>query len=140
MPELSLNTPAKQHPYYKLNDFAKGYIEAMFFTNGDTGSDKDNLLNDLGVVRITKASIAAIDLDCYVFEKQAHDVLQSVYQDGDYDEAQAGRDFWFTSQGHGVGFWCRDELTQDQQDQLTAISSQLGEANVDAYKGWIYYN
>jgi len=30
-----------------------------------------------------------------------------------YDDEQAGRDFWFTRQGHGVGFWDRKALEVD---------------------------
>lgn len=43
MPEFCLNESARTaHPFYALSDFAKGYVEAMFFTNGDTGDERDN--------------------------------------------------------------------------------------------------
>jgi hypothetical protein len=114
MTEFQLNTPRRSHPFYALDDFAKGYVEAMFFTNGDTGDERENLLNELGVERLTHAAIEDIAKDCNAF-------LGAIMPDGcfvrqwldrvaNYDDEQAGRDFWFTRQGHGAGFWDREEL------------------------------
>ena len=39
MPKFTLNKPARKtppHAYYGLDEFAQGYVEAMFFTNGGT--------------------------------------------------------------------------------------------------------
>lgn len=38
MPEFTLNSDA-------LPEFTKGYVEALFFTNGDTGADDEDKLN-----------------------------------------------------------------------------------------------
>jgi hypothetical protein len=143
MAQFELNTYArKTHPFYDLNDFAKGYVEAMFFTNGDTGDDRENLLNDLGVDRLTRASVAAIKRDCDAF-------LSKIGPDGcfmrqwldraEYSDERAGNDFWFTRQGHGVGFWCRDdELTQEQQDAFCTAAKSFGETHVEVWRGWIH--
>jgi len=55
---------------------------------------------------------------------------------GDYDEAQAGRDFWFTRCGHGVGFWDRgfiETYASDAADSLSEAANKSG--NVDMYLG-----
>ena len=45
MPEFMLNSDAR---FESLPEFTKGYVEAMFFTNGDTGADDEDKLNRLG--------------------------------------------------------------------------------------------
>lgn len=146
MPEFQLNTPPRRaHPFYALDDFARGYVEAMFFTNGDCGSEDEFLLNRLGVERLTRASVKKIKRDCDAF-------LGRIMPDGcfvrqwldrleDYDDAQAGRDFWFSRQGHGVGYWYRDALRRDGiGDALHAAAKQSRECYVDAWRGWIHVN
>jgi hypothetical protein len=79
-----------------------------------------------------------------------------------YSEEQAGRDFWFTRQGHGVGFWDREELNRDIAkredgtftddgeteglpflgslgDLLSEYAQEAGEVWPEIYRGWIYY-
>lgn len=185
MPEFILNAPQRYHacpgerggppahPFYSLDEFARGYVEAMFFTNCDSGDDNEHRANELGVERLTRASVAAIKRDCDKF-------LGHVMPDGcfarqwlnrvadSYDDAQAGRDFWFTRQGHGVGFWDREqinldlfepinpapglggwELRDDEAEQgpcrgnirdgLTEAAKAAGEAYPEIWRGWIHY-
>ena len=153
MPQFALNTTPtrrdvelgfkimgkrrKVHPFNDLDNFAKGYVEAMFFTNCDTGDEREDSANRLGVKRLTRASVAAIARDCKAF-------LSHVMPDGcrvtqwlarvadDYSEEQAGRDFWFTRQGHGVGFWDREEL---RRDLWTATAAEI--AADKTLGGWV---
>lgn len=137
MPQFILNGPSDD------DDFVAGYIEAMFFTNGDTGDERENLLNDLGTERLTRAARKSITADCRAF-------LSQIMPDGcfarqwldraeDYDDEQAGQDFWFTRQHHGAGFWDRDELPKDLRDGLTAAAKAQGEASCETHRGWIYH-
>ena len=149
MPEFLLNRsafvkgePVKSgyvHPFYTLDTFAKGYVEAMFFTNGDTGDERENLLNDWGVEKLTKASVDTIRKDCEAFQAKAREDLDEAYDEDkfNYSEEQAGRDFWFTRQGHGVGFWDRN-LSEHLRDALSDTARAFGECDVEAYRGWIY--
>src|SRR5690349_16530994 len=115
MPEFQLNADRYgKHAYYKLSTFAKGYVEAMFFTNGDTGSEDEWLLNNLGVERLTRDAVKDIAKDCEAFLGTimpdgcfAQQWIDRAYHDHNYSEEQAGHDFWFSRQGHGVGFWDR---------------------------------
>lgn len=45
-----------------------------------------------------------------------------------YDDDQFGHDLWLTENGHGVGFWCRDELEIDIQGE------SLGDRLTDAVR------
>lgn len=158
MPEFILNTPPRRtppHAYYGLSEFAQGYVEAMFFTNGDCGSEDEDLLNDMGVERLTKASVKAIKHDCDkflgtimpdgCFARQWIDRLADQpgrYGDGVPDDRRAGHMFWYARQGHGVA-WTDDfssnEPLHDIADGLQDASRAFGEChNVGAYRGWIH--
>jgi len=142
MPQFIINNTKPRH-YGPNHDFVAGYIEAMYFTNGDTGSDNDDLLNELGTSRLTREALADIKADCDRF-------IGTIMPDGcfarqwldrveDYDDEQAGRDLWFTRQGHGVGYWEREQLKGYIGEGLTDAAKRLGEANVEVWRGWIYH-
>lgn len=84
------------------DDFLRGYIEALYFT--DTG-DLDQPEADAELSDDARALCVA---DCLEFQRREALPLAHAYAHHDgYDAAQAGRDFWFTRNRHGVGFWDR---------------------------------
>ena len=120
-----------------LRDFACAYVEALFSTNGDSGDDDEFSFNRLGAERLTQAARAIIVSDCALFlSVQTRAVIDAC--SGDYE--QAGHDFWFTRQGHGVGFWDRsdDVWPEAARDFLTARSKDFREVYMYRQKGWIY--
>lgn len=133
MPAFQLNINVNRYQsWFDLDEFTHGYVEAMFFTNGDTGDDDESLLNDLGVSAITVESMASIKTDCAKFVSEAATYLEAAIDRG-YTLEQAGRDFWFTRQRHGVGFWDREELDGDETkidlgEKLTELAHKFGEA------------
>jgi hypothetical protein len=93
---------------------------------------------------IYPGSLATAIRECEDFQREAADLLAEAYGqtfparvigDGslpdshrpawDYDEAAAGRDFWFTRNGHGVGYWDRD-LPGELGDKLTEVAEKFG--------------
>jgi hypothetical protein len=78
--------------------------------------------------------------DCAKFESQAREIVAAADATGkckrgpDCDTAleRAGRDFWLTRNGHGVGFWDGD-WPEPMADHLTEISKKFGE--FDLYNG-----
>lgn len=147
MPEFQLNADRYgKHAYYKLSDFAKGYVEAMFFTNGDTGDDNESLLNDLGVEKLTREAVKDIARVCDTFigtimpdGRFCRQWLDEIAGQCGYDDSRAGNDFWFTRQGHGVGYWDRDELHEEQKLALSDLAHKFGEAYPEVVRGWIYH-
>lgn len=106
----------------------RGYIEALFFTDSEHGSTRDadggrawnpetdsSLPGDVAFADLDGAALARILDDCHAFEAQAADLLELADANG-YDSEQAGRDFWFTRNGHGVGFWDREALEPDSEE------------------------
>lgn len=145
MPEFQLKTRQRgSHPYFALDSFAKGYVEAMFFTNGDTGDERENYLNELGTERLTRESVADIAADCERFRqlkmKSGLTAEEWLLVQRDYDFEQAGRDFWFSRNHHGVGFWDRDQISDADGNELTSLAHQMGETNAYTNRGWIYHS
>lgn len=112
MPEFILdmgdNVAARR--FNKLSPFVQGYIEALFFT--DTGDRDDDGLENASFAELSRASIARIKAECGAWQHANAGLLALAYASDDYDEEQAGRDYWFTRNGHGVGFWAREQLTK----------------------------
>jgi hypothetical protein len=153
MPQFEMETDGEVQglEFADLSPFVQGYLEAMFFTNEATGismvdwtdpevqhdiregyADGD-LPADAGFSDIYPGSLKTAIEECEAFQKEAKALLDLAYQ-RTYDEAQAGRDFWFTRCGHGVGYWDRDELDADDLgDKLTAVAETYG--NRDASFG-----
>ena len=89
--------------------FTQGYVEAMFFADTPEGED-------WAVDMLSPEARAQIVADCDSFyDANAADIDAAIeYHEATqpnakhpYDDTRAGADFWFTRQGHGVGFWDR---------------------------------
>jgi hypothetical protein len=147
MPEFQMN--GKNKPEFKaLPYFVQGFIEAMFFTESSPAYDSDewfsdeckeaqeegtadgNIPGDVGFAELHPDSLLQIIEFCEAYEKAAHDLLEQAYERDGYDSEQAGRDLWFTSQGHGAGFWSRIELEQDDLGDKISNIARYHEANV----------
>ena len=109
MPEFTLQFGSDEAAkrFNNLDDFTQGYVEAMFFTS--TGSADDNG----GLEHVTLANMAAVTwtkiiLDCDQFQTDNAAALARAMTESDIDMAHAGRDFWYTRNGHGVGYWDGD--------------------------------
>lgn len=140
MPEFRL--PMGSAPdairFADLPPFVRGYIEAAFFT--DASSADDGELEDATFADLAPDALADIMQDCALFQADNRHLLAVAYASpwegaarwGDYDAEQAGRDFWFTRNGHGVGFWDRGlRADADHGDGLLAnvgdlLSSRCG--------------
>jgi hypothetical protein len=106
--------------------FLRGYIDAALFTTDPeppSGCDyvesgrADELWPKLPQWWITEAEV-----DCAKFEKQNEALLS---QAG--DSCQNGSDFWYSRNGHGVGFWDRgypDEIGDGLHEAAEAFGER----------------
>lgn len=128
MPAFEMN--GKHLPAFRaLDSFTQGYIEAMFFTECEPGANADShdpetqsaLHGECGFVDLAPEALARIVAHCAAFQASNAELLEIAYE-RDYDSEQAGRDFWFTRNGHGVGYWDRKALEPDsaEYEVLTA--------------------
>lgn len=145
MPEFKLNTEgavivllpdmcgfkhSRMLAWADLDAFTQGYIEAMFFTWPEDEGDYIGGITSPGFADLARETLARIIADCDSFQQQEAANLSAAYG-VDYDATQAGRDFWFTRGGHGVGFW--DSGLGDLGDKLSHAARDYG--NLDAYLG-----
>lgn len=101
-----------------MNDFLHGYLDAIDFTAD----------SDIRDAELAPEAKARAETDCDAFRDQAGDLL------ADADSHDAGADFWFTRNGHGTGFWDReDAYGKDNAARLTDIAHQFGE--IEPYLG-----
>lgn len=149
MPEFILDTSGTVDGLAidDFDEFVGGYLEALFFTNTSCfsmceifepenqeaiaeGQADGELPNDAGFSDIHPDTLARIHSDCRAFQQEARALLSQAYA-RDYDAAQAGRDFLFTRDGHGVGFWDRKELDADDLGRkLSDIARTYGQFDV----------
>lgn len=119
-----------------LPPFVRGYIECIFFTSASPSIGAEEWAEyeargeeipegsipcDAYPSDIEWASFLQVLLDCEQFQAIAAPLLEEAYARGDYDAEQAGRDFWFTRCGHGVGFWDREQLRDGLREKLSAL-------------------
>ena len=146
MPEFIVNSSGTiRVTWSDLDEFTQGYIEALFFTSECPQVDSDEFATpecqkaisegtqdgvlpcDVGFADFSLEAIGKIAIDCGRFQRGNSKLLDSAYAGGDYSPEQAGRDFWFTRNGHGVGFWSRD--LGEIGDKLTTAAYKWPELN-----------
>jgi hypothetical protein len=126
MPEYILPIDDRKN-WNSLDAFTQGYIEAIFFTNVEPGTTAEthepetqsSLPGDASFDDLSEEAVAEIKRECAEFQaRYAAEIAKAIEIGKDYDDAAAGRDFWYTRCGHGVGFWGRD--LGEIGDKLTA--------------------
>ena len=113
-----------------LDPFTRGYIEAMFFTSTDHAEDE--ALEHASFSEFEPSELARIIADCDAWRATNAPLLAAAYETG-YGPTQAGCDYWYTRNGHGVGFWDRDELPAIVREALTELAQAEGECEL--YRG-----
>ena len=106
-------------PNTEESEFISAYFEAVYFTetggfdDGQPPHDAD--LDD----DFRKECI----VDCMSFFQRSRPWLS------DNQIAQAGHDFWLTRNGHGTGFWDKENI-YPQAELLTKLAESYGGAYV----------
>lgn len=128
-----------------LDEFTQGYVECMFFTETEIGTDFEtwnpetdsSLPGDCGFDDLAPKTLQRIIADCERFQSENADLLAQAVECGRPLD-HLGHDFWLTRNGHGAGFWDRKELdTFDsaEYDRLTAIMAETYHSNPAAWHG-----
>lgn len=167
MPQFKMDTFGEITPpgappvtYQALSAFVQGYIEAMFFTDSSPaftmskieanpadwqeaereGTSDGQFPGDACFDDLDGESLARIIAECAAFEAEAAHLLAAAYDRPGYEEVQAGRDFWFTRNGHGVGFWDRKELDADGLGDRLSDVARYSEVNTFWQDGKVYHD
>lgn len=113
-------------PFPGLNDFAKGYITAAFWT-----FDEDAPIGEYSTSG--RPEVLYADLDDKALQPMLADCLKFQAEQGGHlrlsglPDSEAGHLFWLTRNRHGSGFWDAD-IPQSQQDALTKAAHAFGES------------
>lgn len=113
-----------QKSIYDLNQFARAYIEALYFT--DAGPDNEISADN----ELSQEAITRIETDCAKFEAMASRYFTDCTRgSGEYSVSQqAAHDFWLTRNGHGAGFWDGD-WPEPNASTLDGIAKTFGECS-----------
>jgi hypothetical protein len=106
---------------HHMNDkMVDGYLKAAIFTAEDESLYKTHSTEDFSLGAINDAKKTVSD-----FKAKAGDLLDGL------NPEQIGIDLYFTSNGHGTGFWDRDYADEQVRKQLTDLSHQYGERHCE---------
>jgi hypothetical protein len=115
MPHFVLNG-IQEPDFQSLDEFTQGYVQAIFFTETEPGTDKDShdpetqssLHGECGFYDLAPETLEDIKTDCAKFQADHAENLEQAFNSRDtYTAEQAGIDLWLTRNGHGAGFWDR---------------------------------
>lgn len=120
--DMSRNGMAHLDSIGKLDSFTRGYLEAaLWSTNDESREDGGDPLDDnYSIADFAPEAVEKAKQDCARFQQQNARDLEG------FDEAEAGADFWFTRNGHGVGYWDGD-YPEPQGDRLSKAAKKFGE-------------
>lgn len=111
--------------FASLDAFTQGYVTALFWTEEEQFKEdaaKTDLEGEPGFSDLAPSALASIMADCEAFQRDAADLLALAEEERGYSFQRAGNDFWLTRNGHGAGFWDRDELEpQGEEWEATQI-------------------
>ncbi len=127
--------------FVDLDPFTQGYVEALFFTESAPGVDREEFATDDYQARMEEGSTGGSIPGDAAFDDLAPDTLAKImadclaYDRDGYSATRAGHDFWLTRNGHGAGFWDRDELKEDGvgADLTDLCGWRTAFPNLDAY-------
>ena len=117
----------------KLDDFTLAYLEAILWAENDesTPSGGEPLDKNYSISDFAPESIDKAVEECRRFqEENAADLALYNHPQWTADEL-GGHDFLLTRNGHGAGFWDRNDcLPEEAGERLTAAAEKYGETNV----------
>jgi hypothetical protein len=113
----------------KLDRFTEAYLEAAEFSGLPTDDHGEEEPNE----GFSPELIAQAVADCAAFQEAHWDDVSA------YGVEQAGHDFWFTRNRHGVGFWENDHGTPEICGRLDKAARAAGEIEILAGDDGLLY-
>lgn len=109
----------------ELNTFLDGYIDvAIWLLPEWTEEEEEHDNPDWSGEYFDRGSISPAALESIT--NDARDFLSKAYPLVSADLSQAGHDFFLTRNGHGTGFWDRDEVWGPYATALSELSGTYG--------------
>ncbi len=113
-----------------LDAFTRAYVEAALWSTTDESDESggDPMDDNYDAWDIDAGTLAEMAADCAKFQAENAADL-ALYNHPQWTaEELGGHDFWLTRNGHGCGFWDRDDcLPEEAGERLTAAAEKCGE-------------
>lgn len=115
----------------ELDAFTRAYIECALWSSSDNTDDDqggDPLDKNYGTDDIAPETFSEMKADCARF--QAENTLDLAQVPDRYEcsgAEQAGHDFWLSRNGHGTGFFDRDNLPKNVRLRLQEAAKAFGQ-------------
>lgn len=111
----------------QLEEFVRGYLFAMEWAEEEQLNREGR--TDVSVVH--PDSLSASRNDCEAFVEEHFEILEELGREALYSEEYPaweclGHDFYFTRNGHGVGYWSRDFNREETKQLAKHISARVG--------------
>lgn len=123
--------PQRLNEAYGLHpDVVNQYLETALWSSGD--GELEYLDSEYDVSDFDQGSVNKAKQDIEKFIKRADEEgVLDAYLDAFVGDSWAnlGHDFWLTRNGHGVGFWDRNEIDDEVGQKLTDIAKEFGEVH-----------
>lgn len=103
-----------------LDGFTRAYLACVLFTDND--DSEDPLDRNYSIEDFSEDSVKQAIADCAAFQI----LMERELTDGPTDDKQAGYDFWFTRNRHGVGY-CDRRYAKDAEAALVEMAHRFGE-------------
>jgi hypothetical protein len=131
--KIALNAEQVQAREDRLDEFSRAYMTAALWSSHDESDEcgGDPMDDNYGIQHIADETFAAMIEDCQAFQRDHAQTLARCSG----DMSQAGHDFWLTRNGHGTGFWDRDDAVWDKAAREELSRSARSSGNVDLYVG-----
>lgn len=127
----SLNESGSARVALQSDPFFRQYVATALWSSNDESTPEGGEPFDKNYdeTDIADESLQKMLDDCVSFQAHAEQPLSAAYSNG-YEASRAGHDFWLTRNGHGTGFWDRDELEGGLGKELTRISKEYPECDL----------
>lgn len=109
-----------------LGAVVQGYLSCMLWTMpGDEGNENPG--DSISICELPPQTVAVAHADCAAFVQACGDLFTQATERDGHTAERFGHDFALTRNGHGAGFWDRDELEADDLgDKLSALCGWTG--------------
>jgi hypothetical protein len=114
----------------ELDDFTRSYAECALWATNDESDDRggEPMDSNYTVDDIAPETLEKMAEDCRRFQAENAADL-ALYNHPQWSAAElGGHDLWLTRNGHGCGFWDRNDcLPEDAGERLTEAAKKYGE-------------
>lgn len=114
----------------RFDAFTRAYLTAAAFTQDPKppqGEYPEPAIGDFDPAFVRQAR-----KDCLKFQRECWELIDADSEPTFAQLAHAGRDFWYTRNGHGAGFWDGD-WPEQAGERLTTAAKQYGEVYAQVF-------